>query len=213
MLNPNKLGLDYVKSKKHRDAKIIYIFCEGGVREFDYFNFFADKSSRLKINVYPPFEGQSAPERLLENADSILKQDVNSKTDEVWFVIDTDKWEIRDFIKKCKQKRYEVVVSNPSFEVWLYFHIKSIPPKQKSIKWKEFLNEEIRGGFDSNIHPLLIERAIKNSREHFKGSQQFPEINSTSVFYLGERIFATTKREVDYYFKKYKTNPKISDLV
>ena len=27
MLNPNKLGLDYSKPKKHRDAKIIYIFC------------------------------------------------------------------------------------------------------------------------------------------------------------------------------------------
>ena len=45
MLNPNKLGLDYSKPKKHRDAKIIYNFCEGDVREFDYFNFF---SQRLK---------------------------------------------------------------------------------------------------------------------------------------------------------------------
>ena len=209
MLNPNKLGLDYSKPKKHRDAKIIYIFCEGDVREFDYFNFFADKSSRLKINVYPPFEGQSAPDKLLENADLILKQDINSKTDEIWFVIDTDRWEIRDFIKKCKQKKHEVVVSNPSFEVWLYFHVDDKLPKKRNFNLKEYLNKRIKGGFDSNIHPLLIETAIDNPRRNFKGNQQFPEINSTSVFYLGEKIFALTKKEISYYLEKYKTNPKL----
>lgn len=155
MLDANKLGIQYKDERPLRDAFMIYVFGEGGVREKDYFDFFENKSSRLKIKVFEPTENQSAPDRLLFNAEKILKTKKKEKIDEIWFVIDVDRYDRQDFIQKCKQKRYNVVVSNPSFEVWLYFHFENDLPKDLDVNWKDLVDKLVKGGFDSNIHPLL----------------------------------------------------------
>jgi hypothetical protein len=35
-----------------REAKSIYIFCEGAKREYDYFEYFKQLDSRINIEVY-----------------------------------------------------------------------------------------------------------------------------------------------------------------
>ena len=35
-----------------RDAKSIFIFCEGLKREYQYFTFFMEKDSRINVEVY-----------------------------------------------------------------------------------------------------------------------------------------------------------------
>jgi hypothetical protein len=57
--------------------------------------------------------------------------------DEIWYVIDTDRWNEGDKINALKtyveerNKEYKgrfVVQSNPSFELWLYYHFNSEKP-------------------------------------------------------------------------------------
>jgi hypothetical protein len=46
--------------------------------------------------------------------------------DELWMVIDLDKWtdqELSDVARICIQKSFNLAVSNPCFEIWLYLHL------------------------------------------------------------------------------------------
>jgi len=136
-LSRNKI---YKKIEPFKNAKKIYIFCEGERREIDYFKYFQGFASNIDIIPIPNDNGKSDPIKLKENAEVLFygnsptKPIYNLSTelkDEVWFVIDTDRWNEGDkinFLKKFteeKNKNYHgwfVVQSNPSFEIWLYYH-------------------------------------------------------------------------------------------
>ncbi len=210
MLDPNKIGIKYKDFLPHRDAKLIFVFCEGKNREKDYFEFFEAKSSRLKIEVFPPNESQSAPIRILSQAIEVLRERKKEKIDEVWFVVDTDRWVLHDFLTECGRKRFNVVVSNPSFEVWLYFHFFNIEAAPPPENWKEYINKKVSGGFDSNIHQHLIINANDNSEKKFKGTDYtHPELGSTSVFLLGKSIVGLMKKEILELLEHNKNHPKL----
>ena len=64
-LSRNKI---YNKVALAKDAKKIYIFCEGKEREVTYFKYFKGISTNIDIIPIPPVEGQSDPEKLKQNA-------------------------------------------------------------------------------------------------------------------------------------------------
>ena len=120
-----------------RDAKSIYIFCEGAKREFQYFEYFQEMDSRINIEIYRLHpEEDNSPLGLLNIAEKcIIKSEENKNPkyefidgDEVWIVLDTDKDkhnsrepQIEQIIKKCAERKdWNIVESNPCFEVWLY---------------------------------------------------------------------------------------------
>ncbi|MCC8143316.1 MAG: RloB family protein [Tannerellaceae bacterium] len=131
MILSNRL---FTKAEPTRDAKVFYIFCEGKCREYEYFNYFRNISSKIKIEVIPPGEGAPTPTKLYNIAcKKLIKTAQNpnpeyqlvSEIDEVWFVIDTDDWgnKITELRTKSSQQQWKVAQSNPCFEVWLYYHI------------------------------------------------------------------------------------------
>ena len=54
--------------------------------------------------------------------------------------------------------------SNPSFEIWLYYHIYDSKPTDEEVEkvhsFKEYVNSKISGGFNFQIHPVFLEDAI-----------------------------------------------------
>ena len=90
---------DYGKREPSRDAHKIFIVCEGEGTEPDYFEFFEGLSSNLQVIPIPPENGTD-PLKLLELAKLKLISDDRIYTieyehhDTVWFVIDTDKWDM-----------------------------------------------------------------------------------------------------------------------
>src|SRR6056297_861170 len=97
-LSRNKI---YKKIEPFKNAKKIYIFCEGERREIDYFKYFQGFASNIDIIPIPNDNGKSDPIKLKENAEVLFygnsptKPIYNLSTelkDEVWFVIDTDRW-------------------------------------------------------------------------------------------------------------------------
>lgn len=86
----------------------------------------------------------------------------------MWFVIDTDSWEregkidvLRSF---CAEKNsdiskqfdevksysaWNVAQSNPSFEIWLYYHFYEVRPTEAEVEkyaaFKDFLHHSISG--------------------------------------------------------------------
>ena len=201
ILKSNRL---FERKEPERDAHLIVIYCEGIKRERDYFFFFTERSSKLKLEVVElSSEENNSPMGLFAKAKTDLvksteepcpKYELNSE-DEVWFVIDTDSWgaHISDLRRGCAQERnWFVAQSNPCFEVWLCYHFLDKIPKfhRQNIpgSWKKYLDSEvIPGGFNSKTHPMYIDRAVRNSKRSCPRTDDI-QIGQTSVFVLAEAI-------------------------
>lgn len=205
----------YERQEPLRDSRKIYIYCEGNKREFDYFRFFCGLSSNVNIIPIPSKDGKTDPEKLMEAAQEEfgINSDVSpkftldvSQQDNVWFVIDTDLWgsKITDLRNFCKTQNagldnetWYVSQSNPSFEIWLYYHKFSEKPEKNDVdkysSIKEFVDAQIPGGFDSRKHPALIEAAIQNAKATYEEENQVLKLYSTEVFKLGQVILPFVK--------------------
>ncbi len=201
-----------------RDAKKIFIFCEGVKREYQYFKFFEELDSRINICIYElkPTENNS-PSGLLSIARSCLLNDDYEKDpyfelrqeDEVWIIFDLDPDsrnsrlpQALETMKKCKtEKGWFTALSNPCFEVWLYYHFFSDDLVKDHIEkcttWKTTLNTLISGGFDSRKHPILIEAAYQNASDKFTDDNGLPAVGSTEVYNLAASMLPLIKKKLD----------------
>jgi hypothetical protein len=201
---PKPFKFIYEKKIPFRDAFFFIIVCEGKNREPHYFRFFDGLSSRVKV-VAVESGNDSAPARLIKNAiDKERELEAIPDRDRLWFVIDTDAWreQLHEIRRECKKYlHWKVAQSNPCFEVWLYFHVKSAIPDLEDIsqcnKWKPFLNQLIRGGFNSDFHPVAIEAAIINSKACYAYTGYFPEPGCTQLWQLGEELLPLIKKELE----------------
>lgn len=204
-MNRSKL---YTKRDAVREGKLYFIFCEGEVRETTYFYFFNKIASQVIIQLVPIGDGKNRPMGLYGNAcKTLIKSEENpnpeylvNDIDEVWFIIDTDEWgdeidELRESV--TKHKNWFVAQSNPSFEVWLYYHFVAGKPDQPVANWKEFLNGIVNGGFNNGKHPVHIQTAIANAKGTFTATDGKPDIATTEVFLLGEKIVPLVKKIID----------------
>lgn len=198
----------YERKAPTREAKKVYIFCEGD-REVSYFNYFTGISSNIDIIPIGNQQGKSDPVKLKEQA-GIFFQKISLSADyrdEVWFVIDTDRWNEKDKITQlktfCAQNKtnnnsWEVTQSNPSFEVWLYYHFIDEKPNEEDVKacttFKAFLNDKVKGGFDARKAPIHIKTAIENSLKHYdKDDKGQPILYTTEVHNLANSIYPFLK--------------------
>jgi hypothetical protein len=201
MPKPNRFS--YKKKEPHRDAFYFILVCEGQHREVEYFKFFDKLSSRVKVVAVSAKEN-SAPKHLIEAAHAIVEQlGAIAGNDQLWFVMDTDKWgsQLDEIRMECRDRpNWNVAQSNPCFEVWLYFHVKSDLPflenLQRCSQWKPYVHSIIKGGFNNDIHPVHIETAIKNAKENFRSDGYFPTSGSTQLWQLGEVLLPLIKREL-----------------
>lgn len=216
---------DYGKREPSRDAHKIHIVCEGKGTEPNYFAFFEGLSSNLEVITIPPVEGTD-PLKLMERAKQVLIGEEREYTveyehgDTVWFVIDTDAWEkegkiaplrafcshqneaIPEMLDEVKDyQAWNVAQSNPCFEIWLYYHfyenIPNIDEVEECASFKEFVFNNISGGFDFTKDPVRLEDAIANAEKCFgrdeKGQlQQF----SSELFTLGREIDSFVKSDL-----------------
>ena len=213
MILPNR---SYVREEPSRDAKSIFIFCEGKKREYQYFRYYRDIDSRINIIIYEldPHEDNS-PNGLLNIAEESFTNSNNSESDytfvendEVWIVLDCDKDkldsrapQIANVIEECnKRAGWNVAISNPCFEVWLYYHKFSVLPdelSEKPIWWKHKVADDIKGGFDSKKQPFVIETARNNAIDNFKAIENIPDVGRTDLFRLADTILPLVKEKLD----------------
>lgn len=221
MILTNRL---FDRNPPSREAKSIYIFCEGADREYQYFYYFMNIDSRIKIEIYrlDPHEDNS-PLGLYKIAlNSIIESEVNpnpkysfQENDEVWIVLDTDKdkedsrkAQIETIRENISDKNdWFVVESNPCFEVWLFYHthktFKQFEGIENCKSWKQLVNESIKGGFDSRKHPIYIENATLNAETSFQlDDNNKPLIGSTEVYKLSKSILTIVKTKIKEALKK-----------
>lgn len=216
---------EYTKREPSRDAHKIYIVCEGKGTEPDYFSFFEGLSSNLQLITIPPNEGTD-PLKLMERAREVLLDERRKYTidymqgDTIWFVIDTDTWEkegkVAPLRKFCELQNVEfpkqyneaktycawnVAQSNPSFEIWLYYHFYENKPTeedvQKFVSFKEYVASTISGGFDFQRDPVRLYDAVTNGKNNYSQDDKGkPSLYSTEVYGLGEEIHRFVKNDL-----------------
>jgi len=112
-------------------SRLIIIATEGTHTEKKYFEDMVTQyyhNPRVHVQVLERLTSASSPEHVLKVLNSFEKEYLLGKDDELWMVIDLDRWHNRELgsvAAQCKQKDYRLAVSNPCFELWLLLHVKS----------------------------------------------------------------------------------------
>ena len=190
----------YQKRDPFRSASLFVIVCEGEKRERQYFEYFDGLSSRIRIKVVPSSDGKSSPKHLLDNAYAELERIQFVDDDELWFVLDIDKWatQIHSLHIVCKEKaNWDIAISDPCFEVWLYYHFNDNTPSMQLSgcgDWKQLLHSIHPGGFDSKRHPSLISDAISRAKKKYSENGYLPDAGSTQVFRLAEKMLPLVQK-------------------
>jgi hypothetical protein len=195
---------EYRKKQPFRDATLFVIICEGERREPEYFSFFDRLSSRIKVKTVPCKRGKSAPNHLLSNAHEAYSENAMTNNDQLWIVLEKDRWSrksIESILQTSRSKPiWNVAISNPCFEVWLYFHFTKTIPEMSGHSgcqaWKEIIPQINPGGFDCSRHPVLIETATLNAKNNYSANGYFPGPGSTQVYELAEKILTLIKNEL-----------------
>ena len=157
--------------------------------------------------------GGSAPKQVLDYAENYIESLTlfNKGTDSLTLVLDKDRWsdkQLAEVHQLCNQKEYELLVSNPAFELWLLLHHcdvssldkdlrdkifenKTIPKKQPAFL-KEYLKEHVEG-FDyknldiDDFYPL-IKDALENAEKLDRPEKGWPNGLGTTVDQLIKRL-------------------------
>jgi len=164
-----------------REAKSIYIFCEGAKREYQYFEYFREMDSRINVEIY-----------------KLNHTENNSPLG--LFNIATNCIVLSD---KNPNPKYSFQEKD---EVWLHYHKFENKPTFEGdslcSNWKNFVNDSYPGGFDSRKYPIYIEHASKNAENNFSSENGVPNIGSTEVFRLANSIFPLLKFKITKVLKE-----------
>ena len=97
---------------------------------------------------------------------------------------------------------YSIAQSNPSFEIWLYYHFYEKKPNADEVAqyntFKEYVGKQITGGFDYEKDPVQIEKAIINSKANTsRDAKGNLTLYSTEVYQLADKIVALSHKDLN----------------
>lgn len=131
-----------VRESAVRDARLIVIATEDSEATVAYFEAFVSphyyQNTKVQVNVLNRDDTNSAPEYTLEMLDKYREEYQIAENDELWLVIDVDRWGDRKLSKitaAALQKNIQLAVSNPAIEIWFVLHVAQLheyPDEQRS---------------------------------------------------------------------------------
>jgi len=196
-----------------RDYRLFAIACEGNKAEPEYFDLFRYMSGKIKVDIIdyeeteernkPGVQHRSAPKWVLDKAVKYIDIEGLIDEDTLWFVIDVDRWDkeqLRNIAQLCDDKaNWHIILSNPCFEVWLYFHKKANIVDSISRTCQEFKREIStfeRGGYHPSKFIPDLETAIANAKATDNNKDYyFPEFKETKLYLLGKALLEVIGRK------------------
>ena len=182
-----------------RYRKIFLISTEGSNTEVQYFSYFNNESSVVKIKCLKG-KHESSPAQVFKRMKNNLEKERIIITDEAWLVVDRDQWtegQLSDLNNWSKsQSNYGFALSNPKFEYWLLLHFE----EGRGITSSRICSERLRRyipDYNKNIDPRKIiahvEDAIRRAR-HLDNPpcDDWPRTTGTTVYKLVERILGNS---------------------
>lgn len=174
------MKINFKRKTGYRDAKLIVIATEGIKTEVIYFEDLKEKYKNLKVHteVIKKKDTKSSPEYILDSLIEFKNTYKLNVNDELWLVIDFDKWgtkKISSISTSCRQKRIHLALSNPCFELWLLLHFIDVSSMIVDEKNKIKNNKKINRSrnFISN---LILKYAGEYNKSNIKSELFFPTI-------------------------------------
>lgn len=201
-----------------RDARLIVIASEGKDTERIYFKALAKEYSNPRVHVHilersVDEQNNSSPEHVLKQLNDYKSQYELEVDDELWLVVDKDRWTeamLSLVATECsKEVAMHMALSNPCFELWLLLHIEDValltPEEQK--QWMEnrkksknadpYLKARLRqkmgsyheSSYDAQTLMAHVENAIERARTLDKNpNDRWPQTLGTRVYLLAKSV-------------------------
>lgn len=201
-----------------RDARLIVIASEGKDTERIYFKALAKEYSNPRVHVHilersVDEQNNSSPEHVLKQLNDYKSQYELEADDELWLVVDKDRWTeamLSRVATECSQEvAMHMALSNPCFELWLLLHIEDValltPEEQK--QWMEnrkkskntdpYLKARLRqkmgayheSSYDAQALMAHVENAIERARTLDKNpNDRWPQTLGTRVYLLVKSV-------------------------
>lgn len=171
----------YDRKTDVRTARLFVIACEGERTESLYFDALAEGLRRVRVVALPALDGLSAPEHVIQRLHEFgarrgLAPRDSTGGDELWMVLDVDRWFAENRIQithqvldEAAQRDYNVAVSNVCFEAWLLYHFEAVAPHD-SVGELEARLRVYLGGYSKNRLDIEkfrphIAAAVRRARE------------------------------------------------
>ena len=214
----NRNSLMRERREAFRDARLIIIASEGKDTERIYFKALAKEYTNPRVHVHilersVDEQNNSSPEHVLKQLNDYKSQYELEADDELWLVVDKDRWTeamISRVATECSQEvAMHMALSNPCFELWLLLHIEdaaSLTPKEQK-QWMEnrrksknadpYLKVRLRqkmGAYHESSYDALtliahVEDAIERARALDKNpTDRWPQTLGTRVYLLVESV-------------------------
>ena len=201
-----------------RDARLIVIASEGKDTERIYFKALAKEYTNPRVHVHilersEAEQNNSSPDHVLKQLNDYKSQYELEADDELWLVVDKDRWTeamLSCVATECSQEvAMHMALSNPCFELWLLLHIEdavSLTPEEQML-WMEnrrksknsdpYLKVSLRqkmGAYHESSYDALslivhVENAIERARALDKNpNDRWPQTLGTRVYLLAESV-------------------------
>ncbi len=204
-------------SDTEEKERIIVLAFEGNIAEEEYFeelqtiDDFNDSLIYLHLLKRRRNDTNSAPNHVYRKLKKEAKEEFNfSNKDELWMIIDKDRWRNIDaIIHLCKaEKNMYVAVSNPCFEFWLLLHAcnfssitdiekedifenRKISNKKRYVD--KILGEKLSDGYNKSnprTNRLInnVRQAVIEAKGLYVEGEEYPNTLGTHVFKVVEKI-------------------------
>jgi ribosomal silencing factor RsfS len=206
------------ESNTKAKEKIIVLAFEGNDTEDIYFctlkdhQRFNDDLIYLHILGRPKSNNNSSPKHVFDKLKKEAKDEYSfEKGDELWMIIDTDRWKnIPDIVKACSEMgNMYVAVSNPNFELWLLLHIQDIAELSEE-EMSNILKNRKNGSKRTHVEKLLltvlgtynksnplperflpyIDNAIARAKTLDAANEEYPTTVGSHVYKVVEKLIA-----------------------
>ena len=201
-----------------RDARLIVIASEGKDTERIYFKALAKEYTNPRVHVHilersEAEQNNSSPDHVLKQLNDYKSQYELEADDELWLVVDKDRWTeamLSCVATECSQEvAMHMALSNPCFELWLLLHIEDsalltpeeqkqwIENRRKSKNGDPYLKVQLRqkmGSYHESSYDALaliahVEDAIERARALDKNpNDRWPQTLGTRVYLLAESV-------------------------
>lgn len=197
----------------------VVVFSNGEVREKNYFKWMMKNCARLKLEFFAvPISPDDLLDEVKKKKAEYMLTATDGTPDTYYTVTDVDHFynDIVRSIPEYKKEEIKLIVSNPCFEVWLYYSKRAdkfegfIMPEDRlkfSQSVKTFVNDKIPGGCNPKKAVFDIEQNIVNARANYGEDEQgLPVQFATNMFILAESVLPYVRKEIQAFL--HKETPK-----
>ncbi|NGZ05457.1 MAG: RloB domain-containing protein [Magnetococcales bacterium] len=134
---------------------------------------------------------------MLERLKEFRKQYELSSLDQLWLMIDTDRWPeeaLSDVARQAKEQQFRLAISNPCFEIWLWCHFQPLPDGTVTCRQVKQNLRTFLGGYNSSHfdpQPFLerVAHACQEARKRpVPAGERWPHQVGTQVYLVMEEI-------------------------